>query len=231
MPKSHAYDTTEPSASDEPVPSTCTVNGAAPLVGSAEIIGVGDATSAPGTHSVAGSSTVPIRRLSTRTAESNTASPWSNNERYSECSPGVSGVAARSSGVAPSKVVPSALAAFTDVTPAALTLISLPRGSNAMLRGAEMVEPAVVHVLSSNSMMNASLNEEPTHSGNSSVRNRKSTPSKQFVSAGAVKSSRSTDTSKSVSPRVGSSAVSSVPKLPESFGRPISTACPVLSTA
>jgi hypothetical protein len=130
----------------------------------------GSSVVAPEMQSVDGLATVPKPRLSITTAESRIRSPWSKIDRYSEWAPGVIGVLARSRGVAPSYVVPTAKPEVIDVTPAALIEISLLAGSKAKLSGAMMSEKSVVHVVLSSSAMKASLNDELTNSGYSSDR-------------------------------------------------------------
>ncbi|NMM31813.1 MAG: hypothetical protein HHJ10_12450 [Cellulomonas sp.] len=91
--------------------------------------------------------------------------------------------------------MPAASAAVIDVVPAALIVMGLPVGSKAKLFGALLVEPDVVHVLLSSSATKASLYCDPTYSGNSSERNRKSMPARQFTVAGTWRSTRKIVTS------------------------------------
>ena len=120
--------------------------------------------------------------------------------------------------MAPSYVVPAALAAVILVTPAALTLITAPDGSKAKLSGAAIVEPEVVQLELSSSVMKASLNFWLRNSGNSSDRNRKSRD-RQFAPAGTARSIFKMVTSKAVSPRPGTKPPPScTPLWVEEFG-------------
>ena len=129
-----------------------------------------------------------IRRLSRKAAESNTLSPWSNTDRYTEWLPGVTGVEARSNGVEPSYVVP---AEAVSLKPAVLMLITLPVESKAKLCGAMtalLLSASAVKSDTSSSATKPSLTEPPTYSGNSSDMNLKSM-ARQFAPAGTVRSS------------------------------------------
>ena len=107
--------------------------------------------------------------------ESRIGSPWSNTEKKTVWAPEVIGVVARSSGVAPSYVVPAASAAEN---PAVLMLITLPAWSKAKLCGATTAlfcAASAVKSEVSSSATKPSFTEPPTNSGNSSEKNRKST--------------------------------------------------------
>ena len=108
------------------------------------------------------SGTQPNRRLSNSTALSYPPSPVSKTDRYTECPPGVIGVAARSSGVAPSKVVPAAASEVNMAAPEEPTPTGFPAWSTAKLSGAETPSPSTVQVLRSSSATNASPYREPT---------------------------------------------------------------------
>ena len=119
--------------------------------------------------------------------------------------PDVTTFEACSSGVAPPSVtpsypVPAVAACVIAVLPVLLIEMTSCDGSKAKLFGAVMVEPAVVQVELSSSAMNASLYVRSTKSGYSSERKRKSSV-RQFAPAGMARSTLSTVTSKSVSPR------------------------------
>src|SRR6266545_8394060 len=129
------------------------------------------------------------------------SSPWSKMDRYRWCAPELTGVDALRRGVAPSYVVPAALASVMDAAPAALTVIGCPVGSNAKLCGAVTLAAAsVVQSEVSSSATKASLTLLPTNSGYSSERKRKSTVM-QFTPAGTFRSTLRIVTSKSLTPR------------------------------
>jgi hypothetical protein len=116
------------------------------------------------------------------------------------------------------------------VAPAALMLMGLPSGSKAKLFGAVISEPDVVHVDWSSSAMKASLNCDPTNSGNSSDRNLKSMV-RQFAVAGTFRSILRTVTSKAVLPRPWSVPPSSAPLLGALFASSASVASPEVRIA
>src|SRR5690349_15059596 len=99
------------------------------------------------------------------TAESHTESPTSWIEKYTSMVVAlVTGTVTRSSGVTPSYVVP--VGAYTPNT--VFTVIRLPSVSTAKLLGANTTVPLKVRLLSLSCAVKASLNGEPTYSGNSS---------------------------------------------------------------
>ena len=145
------------------------------------------------------SGAVKMRRLSRNAAESNTPSPWSKTDRYSEWAPAVTGREARSSGVEPSYVVPAASA---SLKPAVLMLMTLPPLSKAKLWGATTALLSAASAVKSDvssSATNPSLTLPPTYSGNSSDMNLKSN-ARQLAPAGTIRSTLRVTRSKKVSP-------------------------------
>src|SRR5437879_431623 len=110
---------------------------------------------------------MPARRLSRNTVEASWRSPRSKIERYSAWGPGVTGVVAVKSGVAPPYGVLAASSALIEASPVAWMVMTWPAESEAKFLGALMAEPSVVQVDLSSSAMNASLDLEFTNSGNS----------------------------------------------------------------
>jgi hypothetical protein len=89
-----------------------------------------------------------------------------------------------------------------------------------------MSEPEVVQSEVSSSAMNASLNDEPTNSGNSSERKRKSIE-RQFDPNGTSRSTLRIVTSRSVSPRTfGPPSLAPLPS--DEFGVSASVASPLV---
>src|SRR4051812_25892215 len=105
-------------------------------------------------------------------------------------------------------------------------LTTWPRTSKAKLPGAVIDEPDVVHVDASSSAMKASLYCVPTKMGYSSERNLKSNV-RQLAVEGTLRSTFSTETSKSVLPRTFGPKSFTLVNVP---GRPAADTTPVVRT-
>ena len=115
-------------------------------------------------------------------------------ERYRLCAPAVMGVCAWSSAVAPSYCMPVSTSTRSASKNELLMLMTSPARSKAKLAGAVMFEPLTDQVLVSSSAMNASLNDELTNSGYSSLANM-TLKARQSVAGGTVTLRRRIETS------------------------------------